>query len=499
MVFFIRTEWLSFVKATVDFALSFFMIKHLVLFVYILLLASAVSSQDSLPSTEQISKKYLDVVSASAARMSDQLDKKAEKTLRLFRKQEEKLIRKLSKVDSAAAKQLQLDANVRYKELEERMKGNTIKQYIPQVDSLATSLAFLKANPQLLEKAKDIKDKLAEASGKMDELKAQLHKAEEIKAFLKERKEFLKQQLAQVGMLKDLKMINKQVYYYAQQVNEYKEALKDPKKAGKKALELLAKNAKFREFMRKNSQLASLFRMPGDPDDPGNIANMAGLQTRAQVNALIQQQIAAGGPNAQAQLQQNLQAAQSQLNQLKDKVILMGGGSSDAEMPEGFKPNNQKTKSFFKRLELGTNLQSQRSNGLLPVTSDLGLSVGYKLNDKSMIGVGASYKLGWGQNIRNIRLSHQGVGARSFIDWKLKGAWWISGGFELNYRSEIRSIVQLQDYTAWQRSGLIGMSRKIPLKTKFFKNTKLMLLWDFLSYDQVPRTQPVVFRVGYNF
>lgn len=108
------------------------MTKHLVLFVYILLLSKAASSQDSLPAAEQVSKKYLDVVSASSARMSGQIDKKAEKTLRLFRKQEEKLIRKLSKVDSAAAKQLKLDANTRYKELEERMKGNTIKQYIPR-------------------------------------------------------------------------------------------------------------------------------------------------------------------------------------------------------------------------------------------------------------------------------------------------------------------------------------------------------------------------------
>ncbi|HQW44283.1 MAG TPA: hypothetical protein PLX74_08880, partial [Chitinophagaceae bacterium] len=375
----------------------------------------------------------------------------------------------------------------------------------PQVDSLATSLAFLTVNPQFLKDAKEVKDKLAEAMGKMDELKSQLHKAEEIKAFLKERKEYLKQQLGQLGMLKDLKKINKQVYYYAQQVNEYKEALKDPKKAGKKALELLAKNGKFRDFMRKNSQLASLFRMPGDPDDAGNMVSLAGLQTRAQVNSLIQQQIAAGGPNAQAQLQQNLQAAQGHLNQLKDKVIKMGGGSSDAEMPEDFKPRNLKVKSFWNRVEIGTNIQSVRSNGILPTTSDLAISAGYLLSENSVVGIGASYKLGWGQNIQNIRISHQGVGARSFIDWKLKGAWWISGGFEMNYRPDLSGLTIPSPFggsrmgAAWQQSGLIGMSRKIPIKTKFFKNTKAMLLLDFLSYRQQPRTQPVLFRVGYNF
>ena len=139
--------------------------------------------------------------------------------------------------------------------------------------------------------------------------------------------------------------------------------------------------------MRKNSMLASLFRMPADdPNDPTYIASLAGLQTRAQVNALIQNQIAAGGPGAQQQVNQNLQAAHAQLQQLKDKVN-QWGGSSDDILPEGFKPNDQKTKSFLQRFELTTNIQSQRANNIFPVTSDLGLSIGYKLNDKSGSGI----------------------------------------------------------------------------------------------------------------
>ncbi|MBL0267857.1 MAG: hypothetical protein IPP99_04060 [Chitinophagaceae bacterium] len=127
-------------------------------------------------------------------------------------------------------------------------------------------------------------------------------------------------------------------------------------------------------------------------------------------------------------MQQNLQAAQSQLNDLKSKILKAGGGSSDAEMPEGFKPNNQKTKSFLQRLEYGANVQTQRATNYFPVTSDLGLSLGYKLNDKSVIGIGASYKLGLGRGWNNISVSHQGVGIRSYVDWKIKGSFWISGG-----------------------------------------------------------------------
>lgn len=177
----------------------------------------------------------------------------------------------------------------------------------------------------------------------------------------------------------------------------------------------------------------------------------------------------------------------------------MGGGSSDEEMPEGFKHNNQKKKNFLQRLEIGTNIQSQKANGYFPVASDIGLSLGYKLNDKSVIGIGGSYRVGWGKSIRHINITHQGIGIRSFIDWKIKGSFWLSSGFESNYRSEFRNIDELKNLNAWQQSGLIGLSKVISLKTKFFKKTKLQLLWDFLSYQQLPRTSKILFRFGYSF
>jgi hypothetical protein len=37
------------------------------------------------------------------------------------------------------------------------------------------------------------------------------------------------------------------------------------------------------------------------------------------------------------------------------------------------------------------------------------------------------------------------------------------------------------------------------MKSRVFKKTKIQVLWDFLSYTQVPRTQAVLFRVGYDF
>lgn len=443
---------------------------------------------------------YINETGSKSGHIDKKLDKQTTRLLQRWKKQEHKIQSKLERKDSVKAASLFSTTKQQYEQLEQKLQSKTaLQQYIPSLDTAGSSLKFLQQNPQLLANAGEAKEKLNNALTKVKGLEAQFQKAEDVKSFLKQRRQYLKEQLNQLGFTKELKNLNKQVYYYSTQVNEYKSLLKDHKKAERKALKYLSKTKLFSNFMRKNSMLASLFRLPGDPDDPVSAASLTGLQTRAQVNVLIQQQIAAGGPNGQQHFQQNIQAAQFQINELKNKIAKLGSSSSDAEMPDGFKPNNQKAKSFFKRLELGTNIQSQKANAFFPTTSDIGLSLGYKLNDKSIIGIGGSYKMGWGQNIRHINITHQGAGIRSFVDYKIKGSFWLSGGYEMNYRSEFENMEQLKDVNRWQQGGLVGLSKVISLKTKFFKKTKLQLLWDFLSYQQVPNTQPIVFRVGYSF
>ena len=442
--------------------------------------------------------KYLDNISDKASALENQMDKNSAKALAKMQKQEERIRRKLFKIDSAKASGLFSGSQQQYARLTGKLEnGGSLSHYSSSIDTLTTSLKFLKQNPELLANIKQAKEKLGTTMQKVKGMDAQFQKAEAIKKFLRERQAYLKQQLQQAGFAKELKKWNKQVYYFNQQLNDYKSLLKDHKKAEKKAMELLSKTKLFRDFLRKNSQLASLFRLPGDPADPTSPISFAGLQTRTQVNAIIQQQLSAGGPAAQQQFSQNLQQAQDQLNNWKNKLTQAGSSGSDDMMPEGFKPNNQKTKSFLQRVEIGTNIQSQKASGLFPATTDIGLSIGYKLTDKSILGIGASYKMGMGKDIRHINITHQGAGLRSFIDWKIKGSFWMSGGYEMNYRNAFRRIDVLKDLDAWQQSGLIGLSKVISLKTKFFSKTKLQLLWDFMSYQQLPRTQPILFRVGY--
>jgi hypothetical protein len=122
------------------------------------------------------------------------------------------------------------------------------------------------------------------------------------------------------------------------------------------------------------------------------------------------------------------------------------------------------------------------------------------LNNKSLIGLGVSYKLGLG-SIDNIRFSNQGIGLRSFLDWKLKKQLFITSGFEMNYITNLYKPFNNppSEDGGWQKAALLGLSKKINIKTKWFKNTKLQLLYDFLSRQHVPVSQQILFRVGYEF
>lgn len=439
---------------------------------------------------------YIKVINSKAGHLDRKLDKYSAKALAKVKKQEDLIIRKLAKTDSLKAASIFSNAQQQYQQLEQKLQGKTpLQQYIPTLDTLSSSIKFLQQNPQLLSNAKEAQQKLKEAMDKVSGMEGKLQKAEEVKNFLKARKEFLKKELNDLGFAKELKKLHKQSFYFGQQLAEYKSILKDRKKAERKALALLNKSKLWQKFMLKNSRLASLFRLP-DPDNPVSQASLTGLQTRTTVNNLIQQQIATGGPNAQQQFQQNIQQAQSQLSELKNKINKMGGGSSDDEMPEGFKANQAKTLSFIKRIKLNADFQTTRHNKFFPVNSDVGFSLSYLLNSNSHFSLGTSFKMGWGSGFNQIRLSSQGASVRAGIDWRLKGNLFIAGNYEQNYFSEIRNIDQLRDYSSWKTACLFGLSKKYSVGKK--RGGEMRLLYD-VFYNRPPvRTQPLVIRIGYS-
>jgi hypothetical protein len=449
-------------------------------------LASFISTPDQL----------LGALEKKANKIEERLDQQTAKYLFRFQKQERRLYQKLVQRDSLLAIQLFDGVEDKYRELQNApaQLSKYASVYSGHLDSLTTSLQFLKANGLVNSLTVD------QTLSRYTSLQSKLNQADAIKKYVGERQKLLKEQLQNLGMVKELRGFQKQAYYYQAQVRAYKELFEDPSKMEEKLIEAVQKIPQFNRFFEEHSQLASIFSL--SPKSAGGNINLAGLQTRSLVNQSLIDRFGSG-PNVSQMLQQNMQQAEGQLSSLKNKISSyvsgnLGSSSLDMEMPEGFKPNMQKAKTFFKRLEYGANLQSLKGSSYFPVTSDLGLSLGYKISNDKIIGIGASYKIGWGSNWDHIKLSQQGVGLRSYLDIKIKGNLYLSGGLEYNYQRPL-NYLSLPSPDNWHRSGLVGMSKSISGNSKLFKKTKFQVLWDFLSYNQKPRSEPIKFRLAYNF
>lgn len=455
----------------------------------------------SIEALQKIPAKYISKVDNKIDKYSNRITSKTEKTLAKLSNWEIKIKSILEKASPETAQRLFGNNQTTFSTLLQKLKdGKAVAdgykaKYDEYRDKLTTSVKYLEDQKDKLDK--NIVKPVNDAKKKLADLEQDVSNSEAVEKFIKERKKQLVNEAAKyLGNSKYLTKIDKEAYYYVETLRNYKELFSDKKKAEEVAMRILNRIPAFKNFVQQNSMLASLFRMPGGTSS-SNAQNFTGLQTRESVQALIQDRIAAGGPNAQQQMSQNLQQGQAELNKLKENVLKSGGSSSEANIPD-FKPNNQKSKTFFQRLEYSNNFQFTKSSSLVPTTADIAVNVGYKLNDKSIIGIGGSYKMGMG-SIERIRISHQGIGIRSFVDWKLKKQFFVSGGFEMNYNAQFKNIAQLNNYDSWQQAGLLGITKKINIKTKFFKATSVQLLYDMLYRQHNPVSQPILFRTGYSF
>jgi hypothetical protein len=455
------------------------------------------SVKDTAGISARLSEKYISDMGRRSADYQARMEQGTEKYLSKLQTQEQALQQQLAKVNPGAASKVFDGVQQQYEKIQNDLKNNSESvlkscgKYVPGIDSALTSLKFLQQSAHMPGMPGIPATQAQAALSKVQALEDQFKKSDNVEDFIKQREGYLQQQLSSYN-LPGLQQYNIQAAYYAQTMSELKADWEDPSRAEAKAVALLNKLPAFQTFMQKNSMIAGLFNIPADYSTAG----LAGLETKDQVQQTMQQSMSTMGPGGAQTASQNIGDGQSALTSLRNKINQ--GSGSDLTMPDG-QGNNQHTKSLFRRLEYGVNVQSAQSSNYFPGTTDFALTVGYKINDKSIAGIGVSYNVGWGTDIQHIHITSQGIGLRSYLDVQLKASFYASGGLEENYNKVFTSLSQVSTFSLWQPSALIGISKIISLKGNFAKKTKVQILWDMLSYDQIPKTQPFIFRVGYSF
>jgi hypothetical protein len=482
----------------------------IICFIFCLHLSSRSQSGEETGLSGSKIHSFLDKITQKFQMLNDQTNKYTEKILEQMDKQEKAIEKKLRRSDSAKYKSLYGVNGLNYPDLQKKLAmapHDTLTKnsiYNPYLDTIKTSLSYLqnKFPDKYLNSTE-----LSNAKQAISQYEARYQAALDIENTIQIRKQQLKESLKnECNRL--MEPINKELYYYREQMNYYRDLADDPKKLEQKTLEILANTKEFKSFMEKNSYLSMLFPQP---QNFGTQAALEGLQTKSVVQQAVSKAAGMGqGTNLMGSvnsgsgpipmsgdyMESQVQNAKSALDALKDKVAKMGGSSSDFNIPD-FKPNTQKVKTFLERLEYGFNIQMQKATTTTPAISEIAATLGYKMNDNLSVGTGISYNMGLGQPFNHIAITSQGIGFRSYVDLKIKYSIWLSGGFEEDYNKVFQSLNQLKSMSDWQQSGLIGLMKKT--KVGKSKETRIQILWDFLSYRQIPQTSPIQFRFGYGF
>jgi hypothetical protein len=477
-------------------------------------------------------------IQSKTASLNQQLSQQTQKYLQKLQQQEQRLQKKLYSIDSNAAKKLFANSGQQYATLLQKLQADTGSNhqkvtgtYQPHMDSLQTALSFLQKNQSALNQPAgavtsltggsaaslttkvganlppEVQAKLQASISQLQALQAKMQDAAQIKGFMAQRKQQIGQYITQHASLQNVlgkpyAQMQQNMYYYSAQVKAYQNMVSSPDAIEQKALAMLSRLPAFQGYMKTNSQLSSLFSLPGSSSGP---QILAGLQTRNQISESVKSQLTAAASgttnnnsSASTSAPSGLESAQTQLASYKAKLSQLGGGGSEIDAPN-FRPNDQKTKSFLGRLIYGIDFQTTQSTYFFPAMTSVGLSLGYRLGKGNDVGVGAAMKIGWGTGFNHIAVTGQGVGLRSFVDIALKGSFSATGGFEYNYTAPFTEYQQLRQIQYWTKSFLVGISKTVSMKSALLKQTKISLLFDALSYQNVPQTEPLIFRVGYNF
>ncbi|HWY34061.1 MAG TPA: hypothetical protein VNX68_05400, partial [Nitrosopumilaceae archaeon] len=167
--------------------------RHLCLTSILLCLCACIYAQDIDSTLQKITdfpNRLFSKIKTKAARLDKQLDRQNEKYLQKLANNEAKLQRKLSRVDSNAAKNLFVGSQEKYQQYIKQIKtfknkgdGSISGEYLPYTDSIKGSLSFLEKNKELFHSSA-VQNQIASSLSGFNQLQAKLQQTEQIKQFI---------------------------------------------------------------------------------------------------------------------------------------------------------------------------------------------------------------------------------------------------------------------------------------------------------------------------
>jgi predicted nucleic acid-binding Zn-ribbon protein len=362
--------------------------------------------------------------------------------------------------------------------------GGDVKDYLNK--QLLTTSYLTDSSCVTCQKLKNHSQK---AKHRIEKTSKKLERLREVQADIQKQQETLKSYGVKTPELAGkIKEIDKSCYYYKQGMNGFKDLYTSPAKGIESSLlKKLSFSKDFKLFQKSfNALPVSL------PALSGAVApDMTGYQTKAQVQAMLPQNAAGITPEVKSQLLSNLQSSLTKFTELRDEKPDL---SMLKDQPD-FKINPYKGMPLQKRLVPSFTFQPQLKKLNEPITIDLGATLGFKLTERLTPMIGASTKLGLGNDIHHLAFSYQGVVAKAGVDAKLIYGFSMQGWYEATWRPLPGQLYRDQIPNYPEPSLIAGVCNTYKISKKV--NGTLMIGYDFFYKKHTPVRTPWVIRMGW--
>jgi outer membrane murein-binding lipoprotein Lpp len=463
---------------------------------------------------------YLDRRYEALQKSTDITAKLQQKLLKRLQKKEDKMLRKLAKQDSTLYKQY-VAQHLTYDSIAAMSKDSTrqIKMLGSNktIDSLKGVQRYIQSQAGKLSAATGSLNQLGISTpggSDLASLQQQMNMQVSTDQLIQQHTNDLKQ-LAGSANISGLQSIQKDVFYTKAKIKSYKDMADDPDKAEENALEYLQGTEGFNQYLNSGSG-TSMGGLGNNATDAQLQA--AGIQTKSQVNGLLQQKLGGSLGSVQDQMGQQIQQFTGKLNELKKDIDAaksdvsqakqaVSEAKSDAknslqsiEKPD-FKVNKEKGKPFWKRFEKQINFNTSRASvdGLRPAMMILGGSLGYKQNEHLSFGIGAGLNTGLGQNWQHLRISYEGVSLRAYADWLWIYGFSFQAGYERSFIPANRAyLTNTIDNPVTPSTPATNTTSSNPLSTAFGGQQQTAYIGVMKRYKISTKWNGTLL-VGYNF
>ena len=224
-------------------------------------------SLTTIPSTfsaSTIDPKTLDALNKSYTGLENSLDKSSASLVQRMQAKEATLRNKLSQKDSTLAGQLFVNSAGDYQRLTMMLQSkltnpvSSLSRYIAGIDSMQTAIRFLNGtggSPAMLSKLNVLGQRLSQ-------LQQSFQNAAEIKDYVSQRETELTNRLGQLNLNSQLLGINKSVFFYQQQLSQYKDLMNDQQQQLRLLSTIQKSGRHFNIFGRRTACWRPCFPMP---------------------------------------------------------------------------------------------------------------------------------------------------------------------------------------------------------------------------------------------